>query len=98
MQPHHLPAPLGELGQSAVAFVEREFGGVGLRCLYEGRVSVAFTDAVRPCKCFRDHERVRRGNWLTFLETHAYFSLYPLSLVARRRWSEATLVYPYEPG
>ena len=95
MQPHHPTAPLGDVRQSEVAFVEREFGGMGLRCLYDGRVSVAFTEAVRQCKRFRGHERVRRGNWLTFLETQV---IYPLLLIARRRWSEAALVYLYEPG
>ena len=52
MQPHRPPAPLGELGQSAVDFVEREFGGVCLRCLYEGRVSVAFTEVARQSNAF----------------------------------------------
>ena len=98
--PTHTPpaAPI----RRATAFIRREFGAAGLRCLGAGLEGVALTDGARVYKYFHDPERVRRGEWLAFLQARVgawrgYASLYPL-LDVRRRGDEAALVYPYEPS
>ena len=67
-----------------------------------GLDGVALTDGARVYKYFHDPERVRRGEWLAFLQAQVSAwegcaSLYPL-LAVRRRGDEAALVYPYEPS
>ena len=100
--PSPTPAPLGNLRRRAAAFIRREFGAAGLRCLGAGLEGVALTDGARAYKYFHAQERVRCGQWLAFLQAQVgawqgYSSLYPL-LAVRRRGDEAALVYPYEPG
>ncbi len=96
------PTPPAALRRRAAAFIRREFGAAGLRWLGAGLEGVALTDGARVYKYFHDPERVRRGEWLAFLQAQVgawrgYASLYPL-LAVRRRGDEAALVYPYEPG
>ena len=86
----------------ATAFIRREFGATALRCLGVGQEGVALTVGARVYKYFHDPERVRRGEWLAFLQARGgawqgYSALYPL-LAVRRRGGEAALVYPYEPS
>ena len=95
-------ARIADLRRRATAFIQREFGAAGLRCLGAGLEGVALTDGARVYKYFHDPERVRRGDWLAFLQSQVgawqgCASLYPL-LAVRRRGDEAALVYPYEPG
>ena len=96
------PTPPAALRRRATAFIRREFGAADLRCLGAGLEGVALTDGARVYKYFHDPERVRRGEWLAFLQARVgawrgYATLYPL-LSVRRRGNEAALVYPYEPS
>ena len=96
-----IPSPAA-LRRRAAAFIRREFGAAGLRWLGAGLEGVALTDGARVYKYFHDPERVRRGEWLAFLQAQVgawrgYASLYPL-LAVRRRGDEAALVYLYEPS
>ena len=96
------PVPPTALLRRATAFIRREFGAAGLRWLGAGLEGAALTDGARVYKYFHDPERIRRGEWLAFLQARVgawrgYASLYPL-LAVRRRGDEAALVYPYELG
>ncbi len=96
------PATPAALRRRAAAFIRREFGATDLRWLGAGLEGVALTDGVRVYKYFHAPERVRRGNWLAFLQAQVgawegYAALYPL-LAVRRRGDEAALAYPYEPS
>ena len=95
-------ARIAALRRRATAFIQREFGAADLRYLGAGLEGVALTDGARVYKYFHDPARVRRGDWLAFLQAQVgawdgCASLYPL-LAVRRRGDEAALVYPYEPG